>query len=373
MRGRMAGMRIRQLAFVGLICIVCSSCTPKGVDSWSHYRGGGMFVTEAPSLSSDGQYLTYATACTGHGDIYVFKSGTNAPSQLTTDDDFESSPMFTVGDKRIVYVREHEQRRHIWIMNANGSEQTPLTTGNVIDDPMALSQDGRYLIVNRGKPSFGQGIQTRTCVLQLDKPDAPLINVGHCAIFSPDSKFVVYTEQEKLYRLELDENKNSRRELSVRGYPQEVSQDGKSLLAMRLRDGPDAYLDYDIWALNIDDGTEVHLGKGVSPTFLGTNSDKVLFFLDRRPYVTSARGGTPRSIGSDSHYKTSARVISGGRGAIVASFRETNGPDYDVSFIDFEGERVDTIASLRCGGATFYSPFSKKLTNTTGRKIENSQ
>jgi Tol biopolymer transport system component len=331
-----------------------------------------MFVSATPSLSSDGQYLAYATPCTGQGDIYVLKSSTNTPSQLTIDDDFESSPVFTVDDKRIVYVREHDQRRHIWIMNADGSEQTQLTTGSVIDDPMALSQDGRYLIFNRGKPSFGQGIQARACVMQIDRPDAPLINVGNYAIFSPDSKFVVYTEQEKLYRLALNENKNLRLELGVRGYPQEISQDGKWLLATRLRDGPDAYLRYDIWALNIDNGTEVHLGKGVSAAFLGTDSDKVLFFLDQQPYVTSARGGTPTRIGSDSHSKTSPRPMWGGRGAIVASFQDTR-PDYNVLFIDSEGEHVDTIASLRCNGASFRSPFSEKPTNITGTKVENAQ
>ena len=126
-----------------------ASCVPwksGGNDSWAHYEGGGSFATNTPSLSPDGQLIAYASPCTGHGDIYTIKSGTNAPARLTDSDDFEASPLFLADGSRIVFAREHANERHVWMMDADGSHSTQITFGNGIDSPSDVSRDGRYLL-----------------------------------------------------------------------------------------------------------------------------------------------------------------------------------------------------------------------------------
>ena len=104
-----------------ILALVSLGCLPGvGHDSWQHYQNGGMFDTRCVSLSPDGQYLAYASACTGHGDIYVIKNGARNRNVLTDSEDFESSPIFTPDGRRIVYVRENKQGEHVWIVNSDG-------------------------------------------------------------------------------------------------------------------------------------------------------------------------------------------------------------------------------------------------------------
>jgi hypothetical protein len=59
---------------VGSVGVLHYALMSPGEDSWSHYEGGGMFITSAPSATGDWKAVVYASACTGHGDIYC-KSG----------------------------------------------------------------------------------------------------------------------------------------------------------------------------------------------------------------------------------------------------------------------------------------------------------
>jgi Tol biopolymer transport system component len=279
--------------------------------------------------------------------------GTKTPVQLTTGDDFESSPMFAVDDSRIVYAREQNQLRHIWIMNADGSGQTHLTTGNVLDDPLSISRDGRYLIFNRGKPSFGMGKAARAFVTRVDKQNDELISIGDIAVFSADSQFVVFSELGKLWRLELDESKDERRQLTGSGTPSDISQDGKWILTTRLPVGTTAALDYEVWAVDIDNNKEVRLGKGHSAIFLGANNERVLFFADQVPYFTTVHGEKPSRVECKLTYKTFPRSTFGGRGAIVASVPTTSSPDFELIFINSVYARCDTIGSIGCSGSWF--------------------
>lgn len=312
-----------------------------------------MFVTATPSLSFDGQYLAYAAPCSGHGDIYLLKSGTTMPLRLTTSDDFEASPIFTIDDKQIVYVREQNQRRHLWIMNADGSGQIQLTTGNVFDDPMTLSSDGRYLIFNRGAPSFGMGTQAHAYVMRIDKPNTELISAGNLAIFSRDSQYVVFSEADKIWRLELDGNGSKPRQLRGRGIPTDISEDGKWILTARLPVATTGIPEYAIWALNTDTNDEVCIGKGGSAIFIGKHSERVLLSANRLLIVTDVHGGTPTSVGSESTYKTNPRPVFGSRGAIVAEFPQVSSSDCNVLFINSEVAKAIKIATLGCGDTSF--------------------
>jgi hypothetical protein len=266
--------------------------------------------------------------------------------------------MFTVDDEHIIYAREHSRRRHIWIMNADGSQQTQRTTGDVLDDPLSLSKDGRYLVFNRGELSFGAGKQAHAYLMRIDKHDSSLISVGDIAVFSPDSKFVVFLASEKLWRLELTGTETPPRQLVGSGVPLDISQDGKWILTNRLRSNTDTSVEYELRAVNIDNGADVFLGNGNSAIFLERTGEKILFYRRRVPFVTSIRGGPATRIGADSTYKTFPRRVLKGRAAIAASFPQLSSPAFDIILIDSENLRIDKIAAIDCTDVSFHIPQS---------------
>lgn len=350
-------------------CVVllasCDNLTWTGIDSWKHYEGGGTFDTRAPSLSPDGQYLAYASACTGHGDIYLIKSGTNDPVRLTDSQDFESSPMFTPDGKRIVFLREQEQWRHIWMMDSDGSHVTQLTQGNTVDGQVFLSNDGRWLSFGREELSMGMMQLTgHTYVMRLDEPAGKLMRVGEVAMFSGDSRFLVYSEEGKLWRLELDGQRGTRRQIRGTGWSRvvDVSGDGRLMLTRKLppAGAPLDSIDLDLWVWDTEANSETLVANCHSAVFFGPESKHVLFFVgfDWIPYITTLDGTKTRPIHCAPSHKLGLgpRVCFGGRGAVVGASMRMARPEYDVIFIDFETLEATTIASISSGGCTFQTP-----------------
>jgi dipeptidyl aminopeptidase/acylaminoacyl peptidase len=97
-------------------------------DDWS--SGGSMpWPGGGPSPTTDGSNIAYSSPRSGRGDIYVWNRATGNSRQLTNNDDFEGQPAFSPNSERIVYQRqEHDYGRwRIWIMNADGSQQQPVS------------------------------------------------------------------------------------------------------------------------------------------------------------------------------------------------------------------------------------------------------
>ena len=114
-------------------------------DDWS--RGGSMpWPGDGPGPTLDGGSIAYSSPRSGRGDIYVWDRATGSSRRLTTADDFEGQPAFSPDGERIAYQRQEVDhgRWRIWIMNADGSEQRPLSNpsrGN--DSHPEFTADGK--------------------------------------------------------------------------------------------------------------------------------------------------------------------------------------------------------------------------------------
>ncbi len=177
-----------------ILFVALPSTSLRADDSWKHYENGGSLVTSSPTVSRDGGVLVYATPCSGHGDIYSIKRGADTPVRLTNNIAFDASPFITPDAKRIVYCREDKEYSHIWIMNTDGSFQTRLTSGEFHDQPLAVSPNGRHLIFIRGVDSPDTPRLATAYVMRIDKLPALPVRVGVGAIFTPDSRRVVYAK-----------------------------------------------------------------------------------------------------------------------------------------------------------------------------------
>ncbi len=144
---------MRLLGPVTLVALL-SGCD-SGEDSWDVYQRQHIFNGGAPSLTPDGQSVAFSSPRSGRADIYCLAR--KELKRLTESEDFEGSPIFSPSGDRIAYVRETGGWRHVWVMNADGSNQTQLTEGHVLDDLAQFSSDGKALYFTRATASTGLG------------------------------------------------------------------------------------------------------------------------------------------------------------------------------------------------------------------------
>lgn len=178
-----------------LLAFIVTGCIGgNGEDHWTHYEGGGMFVTDSPSMSPDGSTVVFSSPCSGRGDVVRVNRDGTGRVKLTGTDDYEASPIYSPDGAKIAYVREHAGDRHIWIMNADGTGQKPLTSGRVMDDLVGFSADGSRILFLRSLPTGGLGKFAEPYVMRTDgkelgprveKPEGVVKDGG---VASPDGK-----------------------------------------------------------------------------------------------------------------------------------------------------------------------------------------
>jgi len=106
-------------------------------------------VDGRPSLSPDGQKIVFVSNCDGNDDIYTMNIDGSQRQRLTTDPGNDWWPMWSPDGTQIVFdaIRpEHSDRRQIYVMNADGSNQRRVSNGTQGDDADASwSPDGKRI------------------------------------------------------------------------------------------------------------------------------------------------------------------------------------------------------------------------------------
>ena len=93
------------------------------------------------AYSPDGSRIAFASNRDGNFEIYVVDAdGTNA-TRITTTEANETEPAWTPDGRRIVFQSDASGAPQVWIMNADGSDQRALTDGPANMEP-AVSPDG---------------------------------------------------------------------------------------------------------------------------------------------------------------------------------------------------------------------------------------
>ncbi|NTW00019.1 MAG: hypothetical protein HGA19_01795 [Oscillochloris sp.] len=101
-----------------------------------------------PAWSPDGTKLAFAfNSDNGSTDIYVMNADGSNRTRLTTAPDYDSSPAWSPDGTKIAFASDRSGYRQIYVMNADGSSQTRLTSNehSYNLDP-AWSPDGRQII-----------------------------------------------------------------------------------------------------------------------------------------------------------------------------------------------------------------------------------
>jgi Tol biopolymer transport system component len=103
-------------------------------------------------VSPDGKTLVFDLL----GDLYSLPITGGTASRLTHGMAYDAQPRFSPDGKKIAFVSDRSGAENVWTMNADGTDTTALTTGNVnMYVSPAWAPDGKYVVVSRSGGTFG--------------------------------------------------------------------------------------------------------------------------------------------------------------------------------------------------------------------------
>ncbi len=98
----------------------------------------------------DGKIVYDSSAGAGLAEISVIKPDGSEPKRLTSDQNFDESPVASSDGRYIIYASNRSGVRHIWRMGPDGRNPVQLTSGDSLDRSAALSPDGQWVFFSRG-------------------------------------------------------------------------------------------------------------------------------------------------------------------------------------------------------------------------------
>lgn len=152
--------------------------------------------TESPA--ADGK-IAFAGAIENQDryDIFTINpDGTGLTTLTRNPGSSDTCPAWSPDGARIVFVSERDSNQELYVMNADGTEQTRLTNHPAADDWPAWSPDGERIAFSSDRDG-----QYHLYVLDVDSPDDPVRLTGQehqetDAAWSPDGTRIVFSVQD---------------------------------------------------------------------------------------------------------------------------------------------------------------------------------
>jgi serine/threonine protein kinase/dipeptidyl aminopeptidase/acylaminoacyl peptidase len=118
-------------------------------------RPDRLLADRTPAFSPDSSQLAFFQCSKGpFGDIWVIPSAGGEPRQLTFDDHFGGTPVWTPDGRFIIFSSLRAGSRTLWKIAASGGAPQPVLQGAGEDTDPELSRDGSKLIYTNTRNSF---------------------------------------------------------------------------------------------------------------------------------------------------------------------------------------------------------------------------
>lgn len=96
-----------------------------------------------PAFSADGSRIAYVSTSPGNAEIYVMNADGTSPTRLTTDPQVDGRPVFTPDGQTVFFHSSRTAgRQQVWSVNVDGSGLTQVTRDSISFAP-AVSPDGQ--------------------------------------------------------------------------------------------------------------------------------------------------------------------------------------------------------------------------------------
>jgi TolB protein len=206
-----------------------------------------------PSWAPDGKKIAFYAY---HGketwSIYTMKSDGSGRKRLTyADNVWDNSPVWSPDGNRIAFAREYRDTMEIWLMNADGSNQTRINT--ISGGGPCFTRDGRILF----HTPYGD---SEICIADINGNNIIQLTDNNAEDWhpeiSPDNNRILFMSDRdgnyEIYCTDIDGKNETRLTNNESGDWEPCwSPDGRKVLFTSDRDG-----DFDIYIMNID-GSDV--------------------------------------------------------------------------------------------------------------------
>ncbi len=146
------------------------------------------------SWSHDGGIIAYTVECR-HGttssdrDIYLLEHNGTASWPLVSSGGSDREPRWSPDDERIAFLSERETPGPgVYAINADGSGERLVVSGNFPDDWGSWSPDGESIVV-------GATLDEPMRIIGLAAADTTRLVVGSAPLFSPGGEWIAYHNQ----------------------------------------------------------------------------------------------------------------------------------------------------------------------------------
>ena len=242
-------------------------------------------------------HITFSSARDGNFAIYVMNADGSNQTRLTNNSPGEFFPAFSPDGQRIVFYADPDNvSNEIYVMNSDGSNQTRLTTNTVNDSNPAFSPDGRKIVFQSDRDgNFG------IYVMNADgsNPSRLTNNADgdFYPAFSPDGRKIAFTSSRdgnyEIYVMDADGSNQTRLTNNAvdDAFPA-FSPDGQLIAFESLRDG-----NAEIYVMHADGSNPTRLtnnaARDLDPSF-SPDGQKIVFLSLRDGsyvlYVMNADG-----------------------------------------------------------------------------------
>jgi len=239
-------------------------------------------------VSPDGSQVLFCYK----GDIYKVSADGGTAVQLTTQDSYECSPVWSADSRQIAFASDRHGNMDIYVMSAEGGSATRLTYNSVSEVPQAFTPDGKWVL-------FGAQIQDPAT-----------------SVMFPSGRLT------ELYKVPV----KGGRTLQVMGTPVEMlsfAPDGKSFFYQDRKGGEDEWRKHhtssitrDVWFYDAGSGKHTnitaHAGEDRNPVLSADGN--TLYFLSERNggsmNVYSLEGQGARSKGQEKMFNVQCSMFN---------------------------------------------------------------
>ena len=112
-----------------------------GFTTLTNYAATPLWMRDI-QISPDGTEIAFCYK----GDIYKVPAKGGAATQLTTQDSYESNPIWSPDGRQIAFASDRYGNFDVFVMPANGGAAQRLTTNSTGETPSTFTPDGKYIL-----------------------------------------------------------------------------------------------------------------------------------------------------------------------------------------------------------------------------------